>query len=74
MVFLGALAGCVSPPRPPAAPPTAAQCLGQLAAQGVRFETVAVPVATNGCGIDTAVRVEVRTTLEGTAVSIDTPR
>ena len=58
MAFLGALSGCVSPPRPPAAPPGAAQCLGQLAAQGVRFETVAVPAAANGCGIDNAVRVE----------------
>jgi hypothetical protein len=59
MAFLGALAGCVSPPRPPAAPPgDTGQCLGQLAAQGVRFEPVAVPVATNGCGIGNAVRVE----------------
>ncbi len=59
VVFLAALSGCVSAPRPPAAPPsTAAQCLGQLSAQGVRFETVAVPAAANGCGIDNAVRVE----------------
>src|SRR5260221_111145 len=59
VVFLAALSGCVSAPRRPAAPPsTAAQCLGQLSAQGVRFETVAVPAAANGCGMDTAVRVE----------------
>jgi hypothetical protein len=59
VLLLGLLSGCVSPPRPPAGPPgAAAECLGQLSAQGVRFETVAAPVAANGCGIDNAVRVQ----------------
>ena len=57
-LLLGLVASCVTrPPRPPAAP-DAAQCLGQLAAQGVRFTIIAAPVATNGCGIANAVRVE----------------
>jgi hypothetical protein len=57
-LLLGAVSGCVTrPPRPPASP-DAAQCLGQLAAQGVRFETIVAPVAANGCGIANAVRVE----------------
>src|SRR5260370_11715583 len=58
VLFLGVLAGCVSPPRPAAPPSATAQCLGQLSAQGVRFEPVAEPVAANGCGIDNAVRVQ----------------
>jgi hypothetical protein len=58
MLLLGLVAGCVSAPRPPAPPKAAAQCLSQLAAQGVRFELIAAPVAANGCGIDNAVRVE----------------
>src|SRR5229473_3486884 len=58
VLLLGVLAGCVSPPRPAAPPSATAQCLGQLSAQGVRFEPVAQMVAANGCGIDNAVRVE----------------
>jgi hypothetical protein len=57
MLLLGVLAGCVAPPRPAAPPSATAQCLGQLSAQGVRFETVAAPVAARGCGIENAVRV-----------------
>jgi hypothetical protein len=41
-LLLGAVSGCVTrPPRPPASP-DAAQCLGQLAAQGVRVEQSAI--------------------------------
>jgi hypothetical protein len=58
ILLLGLLAGCVSAPRPPAPSKTAAQCLSQLAAQGVRFAPIAAPVAANGCGIDNGVRVE----------------
>lgn len=56
-LLLALVSGCVRAPRPPAAP-SAAQCLAQLAAQGVRFEPVAAPISTNGCGIDNAVRVQ----------------
>jgi hypothetical protein len=59
MLFMVAIvAGCVSAPRPPAPSNTGAQCLAQLAAQGVRFVPIATPVAANGCGIDNGVRVE----------------
>ena len=54
MLLLGIVSGCASPPRPPGA----AQCLSQLAAQGVHFEPVAQAVTANGCSIDNAVRVE----------------
>jgi hypothetical protein len=58
MLMVAVVAGCVGAPRPPAPSKTAAQCLDQLAAQGVRFVPIAAPVATNGCGIDNGVRVE----------------
>ena len=59
VLLLGIVSGCITrPPRPPAAAQDAAQCLGQLAAQGVRFTMIAAPVAANGCGIANAVRVE----------------
>jgi len=55
ILSLGIVSSCtIRSPHPPGA----AQCLSQLAAQGVRFEPVAQMVAANGCGIDNAVRVE----------------
>ena len=52
------LASCVArPPPPPPSPDEAAQCLATLAAHGIAFEPVAIPVAANGCGIENGVRV-----------------
>jgi hypothetical protein len=57
-LLLGVTTSCVTrPPRPPVSP-DAAQCLDQLVAQGVRYTTIAAPVAANGCGIANGVRVE----------------
>jgi hypothetical protein len=57
LLLSGLVAGCVGPPRPPA-PMAGAECLDELAAQGVRFVPIAAPVALNGCGIDNGVRIE----------------
>ena len=53
-MLLALLAGCAA--RPPQAP-GAAQCLAELNAAGVVFESAAGPVAANGCGVANAVRV-----------------
>jgi hypothetical protein len=58
LLLLGLVAGCVSAPRPSTLPKAGAQCLNELAAQGVRFVPVAAPVAANGCGIENGVRIE----------------
>jgi hypothetical protein len=58
LLLAGLVAGCFGGLRPPAPSQTGAQCLDRLAAQGVRFAPIAAPVALNGCGIATGVRVE----------------
>jgi hypothetical protein len=58
LLLAGFVSGCFGAPRPPVPSRTGAQCLEQLAAQGVRFVPIATPAALNGCGIDTGVRVE----------------
>jgi hypothetical protein len=57
-LLAGLVAGCGGAPRPPVLPNAGAQCLDQLAAQGVRYVPIAASVALNGCGIVTGVRVE----------------